>query len=79
MLDGYNANIVDLVPCLVEETSKEMYDTTVDLATPEVLKNAKDYVFKRGCATLLLIGADCGCPDATKHGNGNQQLSQVGR
>ena len=37
-----------------------MYDTTVDLATPEELTNAKDYVFKRGSATLLLIGADYG-------------------
>ena len=40
-LNDYNANIVDLVPCLVEETLKEMYDTTVGLATPEELKNAK--------------------------------------
>ena len=59
MLDDYNTNIVDSIPCLVEETLKEMFDTTVDLATPEELKNAKVYVFKRGSATLLLIGADC--------------------
>ena len=41
-LDDYNANIVDLVPCLVEETLKEMFDTTPELATPEELKKAKD-------------------------------------
>ena len=58
MLDDYNTNIIDLVPCLVEETLIVMYDTTVDLVTPEELKSTKDYVFKRGSATLLLIGAD---------------------
>ena len=51
-LDDYNANIVDLVPCLVEETLKEMYDTTADLATPEELQNVKDYDIKRGSVTL---------------------------
>ena len=60
MLDDYNVNIVDLLPCLIEETLKDMHETTVNLTTPEELKNAKDYVFKRGSATLLLIGADCG-------------------
>ena len=33
----------------------------MNLVTPEELKNAKDYIFKRGSATLLLIGADHGC------------------
>ena len=59
-LDNYNANIVDSVRCLVEETFKEMFDTTPELGTPDELKKAKDYVFKRGSATLLLIGADQG-------------------
>ena len=76
-LDDYNANIVDSVPCHLEETLKEIYDTTPDLVKPEELKNAKEYVFKRGSATLLLIGYEK--PDATKHGDGNQQLSQIGR
>ena len=60
MLDDYNPNIADLVPCLIEEALKEFYDTTMDVATPEELNNAKDYVFKKGSAILLLIGADHG-------------------
>ena len=57
MLHDYNTNNIGLVTCLVEETLKKMYNTTVDLVTPEEVKNVKDYVFKRGSATLLLIGA----------------------
>ena len=67
MLDDYNANIVDFVPCLVEETLKDMYNTIVNLATSKELKNAKDYDFKRGSATLLLIGADQGRYGTTKN------------
>ena len=37
-----------------------MFDTTQELATPDELKNAKDFVFKRGSAMLLLIGVDWG-------------------
>ena len=82
MLDDYNAIIVNLVPCLIEEALQEMYDTTANLATPEEIKNAKDYVFKRGSATSLLIGADWALwaheePNAAEHGDGNQQISQV--
>ena len=31
----------------------------MDLATGEEIKKAKEYVFKRGSVTLLLIGVDC--------------------
>ena len=33
----------------------------MDLATPEKIKKVKEDVFKRGSATLLLIGADHKC------------------
>ena len=48
MLDDYNANIVGLVPCLVEETVKEMFETTMDLTTEEEIKKVEEYVLKRG-------------------------------
>ena len=76
MLDDYSTNIVDLVPCLIEETSKDMYETTVNLGTPEELKNAKKYVFKRGSATLLLIQVDQGCYETMK--NHMQQNTAMG-
>ena len=41
MLDDYDANIVGLVPCLVEETAKEMFQTMMDLATEEEIKKQK--------------------------------------
>ena len=43
----YDANIVSLVPCLVEETVKEMFDTTMDMATDKEIEKAKEYVMKR--------------------------------
>ena len=54
-MDNYDANIVNLVPFLFEET---MFGTTVNQATEEEIKKAKEYVMKRGLAVLLLIGAD---------------------
>ena len=57
-LDDYNANVVDLVPCLVENALKELNNMTMDLANKREIKKARDYVLKRGPATLLLIGAD---------------------
>ena len=57
-LDDYNENVVDLVPCLVEDALKELINMTMDLATEKEIKKARDYVLKRGTATLLLIGAD---------------------
>ena len=57
-LDDYDTNIVSLVPCLVEEMVKKMFGTTVILANDEEIKKAKEYVMKRGSATLLLIDAD---------------------
>ena len=47
MLDNHDANVVGLVPCLVEETIREMFQTTIDLATEEEIKKAKDYVLKK--------------------------------
>ena len=70
-LDDYDANIVGLVPCLVEETVKEMFDTTMDLATEKEIKEAKEYVMKRGSATLLLIGSD-----RNRYGAMKNQLQQ---
>ena len=59
-LDDYNANIVDLLPCLPEEKVKEEYDKELVNATDDKVKKAREYVLKRGSATLLLIGADRG-------------------
>ena len=47
-----NDQATGLVPCLVEESVKEMFGTMIDQATEEELKK------KRGSATLLLIGTD---------------------
>ena len=57
-LDDYDANIVSLVPCLVEETVKGLFGTTMDMATEEEIKKAKQYVLKKGSPTLLLIDTD---------------------
>ena len=35
MLDDYDSNIMGLVPCLAEETIKEMFQTMIDQATEE--------------------------------------------
>ena len=45
-LDDYDINIVGLVPCLVKETTKEMFGTMMDLATEDEMKKAKEYVLK---------------------------------
>ena len=58
--DDYNANIVDLVPCLLDKQIKEQYNKELVNVTDEEIKEAKEYVLKRGSATLLLIGADLG-------------------
>ena len=58
MIDDYDANIVSLVPCLVEETVKGLFGTTMDMATEEEIKKAKQYVLKKGSPTLLLIDTD---------------------
>ena len=42
MLDNYDANIVSLVLCFVEE----MLGTTMDLVTEDEMKKAKEYVLK---------------------------------
>ena len=47
-LDDYDANIVSLVPCLVEDAVKKVCGATVDLATEEEIKKANEYVFKNG-------------------------------
>ena len=59
-LDKYNANIMDLVPCLLGERVKEQYNKEFIDATNDKIKKAKEYAMKRGSATLLLIGADRG-------------------
>ena len=58
-LDDYNANVVDLVPCLVEDSVNNLYGKTIDQATKEELKVTRENVLKRGLATFLLIGTDC--------------------
>ena len=70
-LDDYDANIVGLVPCLVEETVKEMFGTTMDLAIEEEIKKTKEFVMKRGSANLLLIGAD-----RNRYGGMKNQMQQ---
>ena len=42
----------------IVQTVIEMFGTPMDLATEEEVKKAKEYVLKRGSATLLLISAD---------------------
>ena len=59
-LDDYNANIVDLIPCLLEEWVKEQYNKELVNATDDKIKKAKEYMMKRLSATLLLRGADRG-------------------
>ena len=56
-LDDYIANIMDLVPCLLEERLKEQYNKELVNATGDEVKKGKEYVLKRGSATLLLIGS----------------------
>ena len=58
-LDDYNANIIDLVPCLLENALKELSDTKMDLSAKKEIKEAREYALKRVSAILLLIGADC--------------------
>ena len=69
-LDNYDANIVGLVPCLVEECEK-MFGPMMDLATEEELKKAKGYVLKRGSATFLLI-----CTDRNRYRGMKNQMQQ---
>ena len=64
---SYDANILGLVPCLVEETVKEMFRLVMELATEDEIKKAEEYVLKRGLSTLLLIGMDQGRYDGMKH------------
>ena len=66
-LEDYDANVVDLVPCLVKDVLNELSNTTMELATENEIKEAKEYMLKRGLATLLLIGADCATYGAMKN------------
>ena len=66
-LDDYNANVVDLVSCLVEDALKELNNMSMDMATKREIKEAKEYVLKRGLATILFIGADHGRYGAMKN------------
>ena len=65
-LDDYDVNFVGIVPCLVEEILKEMFGATIDLATEEEIKKAKEYFIKRDEE-----------PDATEHSHGHQQISKI--
>ena len=67
MLEDFYANVVDLVPRLMEDALKENGDTTMDLVTEEEIKKAREYLFKTGLVTLLLIGADHGHYGAMKN------------
>ena len=58
---------MSLVPGLIKDNLKEICNVAVDLATEEEIKKAKKYVFKKGSATLLSIGADHGCYEARKN------------
>ena len=70
-LDDYNANIVNLVLCLLEERVKEKYYKELVNAPDDEVKKAKEYMMKRGSATLLLIGEDQG-----RYGSLKNQLQQ---
>ena len=59
-LNDYNANIIDLVPCLLKEWVMEQYNKEFVDATDDEIKKAKEYVLKRDSTTLMLIGADQG-------------------
>ena len=47
-LDDYDANMVNLVPCLVEDRVEGMHGKTVEQATKEELRMAREYVLKTG-------------------------------
>ena len=51
-LVNYNANIVDLVLCLLEEQVKELYNKDFANATDDEIKKVKEYVLERGSAKL---------------------------
>ena len=70
-LEDYNTNFIDLVPCLVKEALDELSDTTMDLTTEKELKEAREYMLKRGLATVLMIGADHG-----RYGTMKNQMQQ---
>ena len=56
----------------IVQTVIEMFGTPMDLATEEEVKKAKEYVLKRGSATLLLIGAD-----RNRYGGIKNQMQQI--
>ena len=59
-LDDYNANILELASCLLEEGIKGKYNKNVHDANKTELKAATENVRKKTLAAFLLIAADCG-------------------
>ena len=55
----------------MEDALKDINNTTMDLATKKEIKEARDYVLKRGSATLLLTGAEHG-----RYGSMKDQMQQ---
>ena len=66
-LKDYIANIVDLVPCLVEDAVKKLSNIMMDLTMEKQRREAKEYVLKRGSGSLFFIGADHGRYGAMKN------------
>ena len=61
-----------MLPCLIEDALKEIYNTKMDQATEEEIRVSREYVFKRGLVTFLLIGADRG-----QYGIMKNQIQQI--
>ena len=57
-LDDYNANILDLIPCLLEKEVKEKLNKEIKNASETESKLVKESVREKTSAALLLIGAD---------------------
>ena len=63
--EDYNANDVNLVPCVREDAMKEIYNKN-GLVIEEQIRMTKEYEFQRESVNLLLTGADCGYYGAMK-------------
>ena len=78
MLGDYNANILDMIPSLLEHKVKEKYKDIKNESKKE-LKMAKENIRKKTSAALLLFDANHGSYDEMKmpqtdHGHGGEQL-----
>ena len=55
MLNDYNANVPDMISRLLADEVKEKYNKKVKYATKVELKTARENVWKKTSAALLLI------------------------